>query len=229
MTFGTPADFLPYKPAREYSRRDVIYDTKHSSGNLYMVITGRVKVTSVASGDISTIVRIAGPEALFGESALIEPAESREMAVALERVAVMTWTREELEQQIERMPSLGMALSRYFVTQSIELQQRIVSMAAYGVSKRVSVALIQLATTLGTPTGDGAMRIGSLTQYTIAEFVGTSREMLSLEMNRLRRLGMLRYSRKHIDVYTQALSSWLREEGLNVSTASSPELRRAAG
>jgi CRP-like cAMP-binding protein len=115
------------------------------------------------------------------------------------------------------------------VTQSLELQQRIIAMSAYGIPKRVSVSLLQLAETLGTPREDGSMRMGSLTQNTIAEFVGTSREMLSLEMNRLRRLGMVRYSRQFIDVYTQALAQSLREEGLEMVRASNRELRRVAG
>jgi CRP-like cAMP-binding protein len=229
MMFGNTADYLPHKPVREFERRETIYDAQNPTRRLYMVVVGRVKVTNVSPDGTQTIVRIAGPEALFGESSLIPTPGRRESAVALDRSAVMTWDPDEIELQIERMPMLGMALSRYFVTQSLELQQRIIAMSAYGIPKRVSVSLLQLAETLGTPREDGSMRMGSLTQNTIAEFVGTSREMLSLEMNRLRRLGMVRYSRQFIDVYTQALAQSLREEGLEMVRASNRELRRVAG
>ena len=145
MRLEDKLDYLPHKPAREFAKREVVYSAQNPSRNLNMVVAGRVKITTVSAGGTHTVVRIAGPEALFGESALIAPGESREFAVALDRVAVMSWTPEELERYIERLPGLGMALSRYFVTQSMELQARIVTMATYGIPERVSMSLIQLA------------------------------------------------------------------------------------
>jgi CRP-like cAMP-binding protein len=89
------------------------------------------------------------------------------------------------------------------------------------------VSLIQLATTLGTPTADGAMRIVALTHHTIAEYVGTSREIVTFQLNRLRRLGMLRYSRKYMDIYTDAMKSVLREQGVALPHAAMALTRQA--
>jgi Mn-dependent DtxR family transcriptional regulator len=63
---------------------------------------------------------------------------------------------------------------------------------------------------------DGSFRVASLTHHTISEFVGTSREIVTFQMNRLRRLGLVRYSRKHIDVYAQALRENLRQQGTSI-------------
>ena len=89
------------------------------------------------------------------------------------------------------------------------------------------VALVQLADMLGTPMEDGSTRIGSLTHNTIAEFVGTSREIVTFQMNRLRKLGLIRYSRRFIDVYTQAIRNNLRQQG--VALPHVPLEARAAG
>jgi len=75
---------------------------------------------------------------------------------------------------------------------------------------------VQLSDTLGTPMADGAVRVSALTHHTIAEYVGTSREIVTFQLNRLRRLGMLRYSRKHMDIYTRAMQDALREQGVNL-------------
>ena len=231
MNFEDTLDYLPNKPVRQYQSRTIIYNPQNPGQNLYLVVSGRVKIIYVAFDGTQTIVRIAAPEGLFGEPALLGPVEPREVAVALDRVTVMSWTPDELTRYIERMPGLGLALTRYFVVQSNILQARIVSMAAYAIPERVSMALIQLAAALGKPTQDGAMRIASLTQCTIAEYVGTSREMLSLHMNHLRRRGFIRYSRQYIDVYTQLLSESLLEKGVNVNMTSHSGVlfRRAAG
>ena len=49
--------------------------------------------------------------------------------------------------------------------------------------------------------------------------MGTSREIVTFQMNRLRRLGMLRYSRRHIDIYSQALCEALRQRGVSAPRA----------
>jgi CRP-like cAMP-binding protein len=147
---------------------------------------------------------------------LIGPLSRSETASALDNVTLMSWSRAEIEQQVEREPRLGIALSQYLVHECLELQDRIESMAVHKTPERVMLALLQLATDLGTSAPDGATRVASLTHHTIAEFVGTSREIVTFQMNRLRRLGLIRYSRKHIDVYASAMRDNLKQQGMSV-------------
>jgi CRP/FNR family transcriptional regulator len=222
LSFEDPLTYLPRKPVQEFARRRVIYDGEQPSDALFVVILGRVKVTTTADDGLETISRIVSSEGLFGESALIGLPKRAESAIALDNVSLMAWTRHEIEIQIEREPRLGIALSQHLVRQCIELQDRIESMATYKTPERVMLALLQLANTLGMPAGDGATRIASLTHHTLAEYVGTSREIVTFQMNRLRRQGMLRYSRKFIDVYTGAVEEALRANGITLPRPTSP-------
>ena len=79
--------------------------------------------------------------------------------------------------------------------------------------------MVKLARTLGKPAPDGATRLGWLTHRTIAEYVGTSREIITYQMNRLRRLGHIQYTRRYIDVYMGSLVESLRQEGITLSDA----------
>jgi len=216
FSFEDPLTYLPRKPVQEFAKRRVIYDGEQPSDNLYVVILGRVKVTTTADDGLETISRIVSGEGFFGESALIGLPRRAESAMALDHVSLMAWSRQEIETQIEREPRLGIALSQYLVRQCIELQDRIESMALHKTPERVMLALFQLAAALGSPLPDGAIRIGSMTHLTLAEYVGTSREIVTFQMNRLRRQGMLRYSRKAIDVYTGAMEEALRAHGINL-------------
>ncbi|SPE24598.1 Transcriptional regulator, Crp/Fnr family [Candidatus Sulfopaludibacter sp. SbA3] len=209
-----PLNFLPRKPVQEFPKGSVVYD-KQANGHLYVVILGRVIVTSAAEDGGLTVGRIVSAEGLFGESCLVGGRNS-ESAVALDSASVMAWTRAEIEQHIEREPRLGIALSQYLVRQCIELQDRIESMAVHKTPERVMLALVQLAEALGSPMADGSTRVASLTHQTIAQYVGTSREIVTFQMNRLRRLGMLRYTRKFIDIYARAIRETLRNEGVSV-------------
>jgi CRP-like cAMP-binding protein len=210
-----PLTYLSRKPVTEFAKGRTIYSPDRPVDRLFLLVLGRVKVNTTADDGYETIGRLVSPEGLFGEAVLIggRPSES---AVALDAATVMHWTREEIEQQIEREPKLGLALSQYLVRQCIGLHERIESMAVHKTPERVMVALLQLADQMGEPQPDGATRLASLTHHTIAEYIGTSREIVTFQMNRLRRKGMIRYTRRYIEVVTPALIQALREQGLHV-------------
>ena len=227
--FEDPLTYLPRKPIQEFARRRVIYDQQQPCSGLYLVMLGRVKVASAAEDGFMTVGRIVCAEGLFGESALIGAATRSDSAVTLDDSSIMNWTRSEIEQQIEREPRLGIALSQFLVRQGIELQDRIESMAVHKTPERVMLALLQLAGAVGTPMADGSTRIDSLTHHTISEYVGTSREIVTFQMNRLRRMGLIRYSRKHIDIHAQAIQQALREQGIHyVGPAAAADTRLVA-
>ena len=204
FAFEDPLLYLPRKKVQHFPKDRIVYDPQLPSDSLYVITMGRVKITTRADGGADTIGRIVTTDGLFGESILVGKTWA-ETATTLDSVLAMAWTRDEIEQQIEREPRLGIALSQQMVRHCIELQQRIESMALLRTPERMMLGLVQLANSLGTRMNDGSTRIEALTHLTLAEYVGTSREMVTLEMNRLRRLGMIRYSRKHIDIHIEPM------------------------
>src|SRR5207245_1231913 len=137
------------------------------------------KIANTANDGCETVADIVPAEGLFGESCLVASAERTQVAVAMDDVSLMAWTRNEIEEQIEREPRLGLALSQYVVRKCILLQNRIESIAACKTPERIMLAVVQLACDLGTEkTVDGAVRLKSLTHQIIAEYTGTSREIV---------------------------------------------------
>jgi CRP/FNR family transcriptional regulator len=179
-----------------------------------VVILGRVKVSSTNGEGRQSVSRIVRTEGLFGETCLTGSSRDGESATALDNVMLMGWNRAEIEMRIQQEPRLGIALFQYMVHQCLELKDRIETMAVHKTPERVMLGLLQLATDLGTETEDGSTRVAHLTHDTIAEFVGTSREIVSCQMNRLRRLGLIRYSRKYLDVYSRAMREELKRQGM---------------
>src|SRR5262249_2216799 len=215
LTFDDPLTYLPRKPIQEFAKRRIIYDAQQPSDLLYVVILGRVKLTNVGEDGSQLVARIICAEGLFGETSLVG-GRRRDSAVALDTVTIMSWTSGEIEAQIEREPRLGLALAQYVVRQCLELQDRIESMAVHKTPERVMLSLLQLAASLGTPLADGATRVPALTHHVIAEYVGTSREIVTFQLNRLRRAGMLRYSRKHLDIFTKLIRNELHSQGVSL-------------
>src|SRR3954469_22116172 len=92
FTSEDPLTYLPRKPVQEFAKRRVIYDAQQPSDHLYVVILGRVKVTSVGDDGTPLVAGIVSGEGLFGESSLVGPARRCESAVALDTTSVMSWS-----------------------------------------------------------------------------------------------------------------------------------------
>jgi len=210
-------NYLPSTRILEFPRRCAIYEPTRTTSRLYLVLAGRVKLFSTAESGAHTLLGIVGAEEFFGEAALVPSgAGVRETAVAIEPVQAMCWTAEEVQERVEKEPKLALALCEYFGRHNTLLRERITTIAHYKTGPRVMFALAQLARTNGSPTPDGAMRITGLTHQAIADYVGTSREIVTSELNRLRRLGYVSYSRLYTDIHASALTEWMRQQGMRV-------------
>jgi CRP/FNR family transcriptional regulator, cyclic AMP receptor protein len=210
--------YLPRKGVTEYNRGDTIFDEFNPSKALHLVVHGRVKVTIPVEDGSQTVVDIFNVDDFFGESALIGSRRLPERALALDNVTLMSWTRAEIEEQIEHQPRLGIALMQMLVKRGLDYEERLQSFALDKTPERLMRALLRFAGHLGASGEDGSMSIPPLTHQAIAEYVGTSREIVTSQMNHLRQAGFLRYSRRGVQVYADAL-----REHLNSSHARGEE------
>lgn len=69
-------------------------------------------MASTAGDGCETVGRIVRAEGIFGESCLVGGLNRNEKATVLDSATLMSWSSEEIEQQVEREPRLGMALSQ---------------------------------------------------------------------------------------------------------------------
>jgi len=201
--------YLPRRPIQEFPKKAIVYSPQNPSDNLYLVLSGRVKVSSaLGGGEIAGIVHKGG---LFGEPALVDAQHRSDSAVALDPVTLMAWNRSEIEQQVELNPMLGVALFRYLARHCMELAERMKTMVVHRTNERVMLAMLQFARDAGVTMADGSTRVESMTHQTLAEYVGTSREVVTFQLNSLRRLGLIRYNRKYIDVSVDRIEDAIQQ------------------
>lgn len=210
--------FLPRAPVRNFAKGHYIYDSGRPS-LFYLVLSGTVRLNCTASNGSQSMIRIVPPEGFFGESSLVPHVEPnyRETAISVSPTQLMSWNPEEVESHIERQPRLSLALCEYFGHCNEQVRDRIVTTATQNTGTRVKVALIQMAREIGEARTDGACRVVGITHRVLAEYIGSSREIVTGEMNRLRAQGYVQYSRRYIDVYTDALAEYIRTDGLHIS------------
>jgi CRP-like cAMP-binding protein len=205
-----PLAHLPRSTIVEYKKKRLIYNQDIPSTGIYLIIDGKVKVCRL-SGRNEVVVDIYRPSDFFGESALLGLPHHAEQATALENTRVMTWTAAQIEDIVARQPRLAVAFWQILVQRMRDFGERIESFSLDNVAHRLARSLIRLADRLGTPNEDGSVQMAALSHELLSQYVGTSREIVTHYMIHFRRQGYLRYSRKGITLYRDALKEWLRQ------------------
>src|SRR5579864_7800692 len=206
-----PLAHLPCSTVLDYRKGQVIYGQDQPSSNIYLVIDGKVKVCRMADDGRQVVVDIYQTDEFFGESAFLSSVTRDEQAVAMENTKAMTWSTSEIEDLVVRRPRLAIALLQILALRSKEYGHRIESFSVDNISRRLARTLIRFSQRLGQLAEDGSVQMMPFTHELLSQYVGTSREIVTHYMNQFRRQGYLRYSRKGIMLYRDALRDWLRQ------------------
>jgi CRP/FNR family transcriptional regulator len=204
-----PLLHLPCSIIVEFNKGQMIYNQDQPSTSIYLIIDGRIKVSRQADDGRDVVVNIYQPDEFFGESALVNLPHRCEQAKALENTKLMAWSKAEIEDIITKRPRLAVALLQILVQRSIDFTQRIENLSVDSIARRLVRLLLHFSERLGTMEENGSVSVTPFTHEFLAQYVGTSREIVSLHMNHFRRQGYLKYSRKGIILYREALRDWL--------------------
>ena len=176
------------------------------------MIDGKVEVCRIADDGRAVVVDIYQTDEFFGEFALLNSPKRGEQALGLENTKLMMWTTSEIEELVLQRPRLAVALLQILVQRSIDFGHRIESFSVDNIERRLARTLIRFAERLGQNAEDGSVQMMPFTHELLSQYVGTSREIVTHYMNHFRRQGYLRYSRKGILVYRDAMRSWLGQQ-----------------
>jgi len=206
-----PLAHLPCSSIVEYRKGQMIYNQDQPSTSIYLVIDGKIKVSRLADDGHQVVMDIYQPDEFFGESAFLNLPHRPEQAVALENAKLMAWSTTEIDDIIMKRPRLAVALLQILAQRTMDFTYRIESFSVDNISRRLARTLIRFSERLGTQEEDGSVRMVPFTHELLSQYVGTSREIVTHYMNQFRRQGYLRYSRKGIILYRDAVKDWLRQ------------------
>jgi len=210
ITLEDPLADLPCSSIVEHKKGQFIYRQDQPSTSIYLVIEGRVKVARLASDGRQTIIDLYQADDFFGESALLGLPRRPEQATALEDTKVMAWTAADVGNIAQTRPTLAIALLQIVVERSLDYGHRLESFSMDNIGRRLARTLIRFSQRPGsTAEPDGSCRMGPITHELLAQYVGTSREIVTHYMNVFSRQGYLRYSRKEIVLFRDAFDEWL--------------------
>lgn len=192
----------------EYKKGQEICRQNEPAQYFCKVIAGLVKVSCMSDNGNEVVVDVYRADEFFGLSALAKPSQRGEQAIALTEAMVEFWAVDDLMAN----PKQAVPLLQVVVERNIELQRRIVNFATGSTSSRLARALIRFSERFGTVEDDASVRMMPFTHALLAQYVGTTREIVTNHMNTFRRQGYLKYSRQEIVLCPGDLAAWIKKK-----------------
>jgi CRP/FNR family transcriptional regulator, cyclic AMP receptor protein len=185
---------------RRFPRGVAVFRQGDDAGAVYVVMEGRVKVTTCTPDGREVLLGFPGPGEVLGElSAANEDARSATVTV-VEPVEAVTLSGAAFRALVEHHPAIALVLLRIVSRRLLAADRRCVEFSAFDVLGRVARRLSELAESAGRPAPDGIEITIPLTQEELASWTGASREAVSRSLTTLRNLGWIAVERRRITV-----------------------------
>jgi CRP/FNR family cyclic AMP-dependent transcriptional regulator len=187
-----------------YLRGAVILTQGEMSDNLYVVLSGRLKVYMGNSEGREVVLNFLGPGEAFGELSLLdsEPRSASVMAVETSRLALLP--RRHFLDCVFANPAIAIALLQTLAGRVRGLVDRVGNLALLDVYGRVANMLISQA----KEDENGRLVTDVLTHQELASMVGASREMITRILNDLKRGGYIAIENRRIVVQGNLPARW---------------------
>ncbi len=181
--------FAELVQVRRYPRNSFIVNQHDRGGCMYLLVSGRVKVTLVSPDGKELALNYLEAPSHFGEMSLVDAEPRSADVIATTDVECLALEGKDLAAAIRIQPKLAVSL---IATLSNRLRQtigRLEDMAFHDATHRVMRVVLNVAT--ARYESHGVPVIQGLTHYDIATLAGTSRETASRIISTLAREGIV--------------------------------------
>jgi CRP/FNR family cyclic AMP-dependent transcriptional regulator len=188
---------------RAVRRNTVVIQKGDESGVLYVVISGRLKVTVADGQGKEVILNTLGPGDYFGELAILGDMPRTATVMSLEDSKLLTLSRKAFLDLVREQPDIALAVIRNLTERVSQLTEQVGRLALGDVYSRIRDVLNAQAVEEG-----GVLVTGRFTQSEIAQMVGSSREMVSRVFKDLREGGYIRLDDKRVVILKKLPGRW---------------------
>jgi len=185
-------------------RRSVLFAEGDTGDYLYIVLSGKVKLTRRSSDGREVLIALLGPPDQFGELALLDRSPRTETATVVADAILARLDKTGLDGWIARRPQIAdqlllAAARRIRRSRSVVSDLRFIDVAG-----RVAKQLMRLADQFGTVAGGETRIVHDLTQAELAQLVGASRETVNKVLANYASRGWIRVENKCVVILDPA-------------------------
>jgi len=160
-------------------RGERLFSEGDAGDKLYIILTGKIKLTRAAPDGRENLLSVHGPGEMFGELSLFDPIPRTSSATAVTSARLAGIAHDDLRTWLSTRPEVAMHLLQALAQRLRRINDVKADLVFTDVPGRVAKALLDLAERFGVPTPDGIQVNHDLTQEELAQLVGASRETVN--------------------------------------------------
>jgi CRP-like cAMP-binding protein len=189
---------------RTYERNVQIYGEHDEATDVFFVLDGMVRINSTSAEGREIIFNDLGVGHMFGEFAAIDGLPRSATVVALTDCVLASMPAARFFDLLKENGTVSTRLIQLLVAKMRVASERVFEVSALAVRERVRRELLRLAAD-GTKSGKSVVISPAPTHYDLAARIGSHREAVTRELNRLAEEKIVEISRREIRIVDLSL------------------------
>lgn len=173
----------------------IFYMPEETGEVLFLLKKGRVQLYRISPNGKKLVVATLGPGTIFGEMSLVGQGMHNTFAEALDECLLCVMSRPDVERLMREKPQVAFRFVEALGERMTSLESRLEEIAFKSIPARLASLLLRLA----DEQGDGAV-VAGYTHQDLGEFLGTYRETITQTLNDFKAQGLVKISRKRVDI-----------------------------
>ncbi len=186
---------------RKCTKDSIILLENEGGDTLFIIISGKVKVTTFSESGKEVIFSILNEGDFFGDMSLMDGKPRSATVISIEDSELRLLRRNDFIKLVEEHPRIALILLEELTARLRKADERIESLAILDVTGRVAGILLQLADERGEKTDNGVVIKSRPTHQELANMVGTTRETVTRVLKQLENKKYINMSGKDLQIF----------------------------
>jgi CRP-like cAMP-binding protein len=183
-----------------YTKGEEIAGDHESTTDVFFILAGTVRVTSSTTAGREVIFNDISTGSIFGEFSAIDRLPRSASGVALTDCTLARMPAAAFFGLLHEENAIAVHLVELLVRRARSASERVFEVSALAVRERLRRELMRLATVSGKKEGCSVSIVPAPTHYEIAARIGSHREAVTREINRLELEKVLEVGRRSIRI-----------------------------
>ena len=170
---------------KKYRKNNLIIFEEDEGQVLFIIRSGRVKISRLNTSGEEVILAILGTTDFFGEISIIDSGPRSATVTSLDEVELLSLRRKDFFDILHSYPSVAITLLKLMAGRIRKTDAQLVSLSSLDARGRVISTLVALCRDLGCEEGTDMLLTDLPLQRDLASMAGTSRETMSRLLARL--------------------------------------------
>jgi len=169
---------------------------------LYVLVTGHLKVVSTDPEGRDAGLGVMGPGEVFGEVALLDGGPRSATIIALDPCELLVIRREHFLRFLKESPDTAVQLLSVLAGRLRKLTERTEDIAFLRVGERLAKTIAALASSYGEKQADGSLRLAlKMSQQEMGDLVGATRESANKQIRAWEQDGLVSQDHGHLIIH----------------------------